>query len=89
MWSENKEESTGKEESADKRESIDLSDMPPLQGNKEEVREGKGIKTLTREKPLTRLPTLLAQIKAGNSSNKLKNKTTQILYLLYHHNKIT
>ena len=52
MWSENKEDSTGKEESADKRESIDLSDMPSLQGNKEEVREGKGIKTLTREKTI-------------------------------------
>ena len=32
---------------------------------------------------------LLAQIKAGNNSKKLKIEVTQILYLLYQHNKIT
>ena len=31
----------------------------------------------------------LAQIKAGNNSNKLKNKVREILYLLYQYNKIT
>ena len=40
--------------------------MPPLEGN-EEVREGKGVKILTANKLLTRLPILLAQIKAGNN----------------------
>ena len=38
---------------------------------------------------LPRLPILLAQIKAGSNSYKLKNETRQILYLLYKHNKIT
>ena len=38
---------------------------------------------------LTRLPILLAQIKAGNNSYKLKNGIRQILSLLYKHNKIT
>ena len=32
---------------------------------------------------LNRLPILLAQIQVGNSSDKLKNETRQILYLLY------
>ena len=47
-----------------------------------------GLKILTPNKLLTKPPTLLAQIKAGNNSNKLKNKTRQMLYLLYQHNKI-
>ena len=58
--------------------------MPPLEGD-----EGKGLKFLTLNKLLTRLPTLLAQIKAGNNSNKLKNEIRKILHLLYQHNKIT
>ena len=70
-------------------ESVDLSDMPPLEGDEEEVKEGKGLKILTPKKLLIRLPTLLAQIKAENNSYKLKNEVRQILYLLYQHNKIT
>ena len=38
--------------------------MPPLEGNEEEVKEGKGIKILAPNKLLTRLPVLLAQINA-------------------------
>ena len=64
MWSKNK-------ESTDEEESVYLSDMPPLEGD-EEVKEGKGLKILTPNKLLTRLPILLAQIKAGNNSYKLK-----------------
>ena len=63
--------------------------MPPVEGDEEDVTEGKGLKILTPNKLLTRLPILLAQIKARNNSYKLKNEITQILYYLYHHNKIT
>ena len=63
--------------------------MLPLKSEEEEVKEGKGLKILTPNKLLTRLPVLLAQIKAGNNSYKLKNKIRQIIYLLYQHNKIT
>ena len=73
----------------DSDEFIDIPDMPPLEGNEEEVRKGKGLKILTLNKLLTRLPILLAQIKAGNNSYKLKNEIRQILFLLYQHNKIT
>ena len=41
--------------------------MPLLEGDEEEVKEVKGLKILTPNKLLTRIPTLLAQIKAGNN----------------------
>ena len=62
--------------------------MPPLEGDKEEVKEGKRLKILTPNKLLTRYQILLPLIKAGNNSYKLKNEIRQILYLLYQDNKI-
>ena len=38
---------------------------------------------------LNRLPILLAEIQAGNSSNKLKNEARQILYSLYRSRVLT
>ena len=64
------------------KNSVDLSDMPPLEDDEEEVKEGIGLKISTPNKLLNRLPILLAQIKAGNNSCKLKNEIRQILYLL-------
>ena len=55
--------------------------MPPLE-SEEEVTKGKRLKFLTPNKLLTRLLILLAEIKSGNNSNKLKNEIRQILYLL-------
>ena len=81
--------SENEENSIDKKESEDLTDMRPLEGDEEEVKEGKGLKILTPNKLLTRLPILLAQINAGNNSNKSKNEIRQILYLFYQHNKST
>ena len=62
--------------------------MPPLEGDEEEVKEKKELKTLTPKKLLTKLLILLAQVKTGSNSYKLKNEIRQILYLLYQHNKI-
>ena len=45
--------------------------------------KGTGLKILTNKEMLNRLPILLAQIQAGNDSNKLKNEIRQILYSLY------
>ena len=56
---------------------------------KKKVKERKRLKILTPNKLLTRLSILLAQIKVGNDSNKLKNEIRQILYLLCQDNKIT
>ena len=73
----------------DKREFADPSDMPPLEDD-EEVKKGKGLKNLTPNKLLPKLPMLLAEIKAEINSDKLKKKEIrQILYLLHQHNKIT
>ena len=63
--------------------------MPPLESDEEEVKERKGLKILTPNKLLIRLPILLAQINDGNNSCKLINEVRQILYLLYQHKKIT
>ena len=38
---------------------------------------------------LNRLPIALAQLKAGNNSNKLKNEIRQLLYSLYRSENIT
>ena len=79
------------EELTDKEESTDIPPMPPLplEGDEEEVKEETGLEILTPNKLLSRLSILLAQIKAGNNSYKLKNEIRQILCLLYQHNKIT
>ena len=38
---------------------------------------------------LSRLPASLAQLKAGNNSEKLKNKIRQLLHSLYRSKKLT
>ena len=63
--------------------------MPLLEGDEEEVKEGKGLRILTPNKLWTRLPVLVSHIKDRNNAWKLKNEIRQILYLLYQHNKIT
>ena len=40
----------------------------------------KGLKILTSNQMLSRLPITLAQLKAGNNSEKLKNEIRQLLY---------
>ena len=45
--------------------------------------EGKGLKILTPQQMLSILPITLAQLKAGNNSEKLKNEIRQLLYSLY------
>ena len=51
--------------------------------------EGKGIKILTSNQTLSRLPISLAQLEAGNNSNKFKNEIRQLLYSLYHSKNMT
>ena len=50
---------------------------------------GGGLKILTPAQMLSRLPITLAQLKAGNNSEKLKNKIRQLLYSLYRSKKLT
>ena len=52
--------------------------------NKElQKQQGEGLKILTPNQMLSRLPISLAQLNAGNNSEKLKNEIRQILYSLY------
>ena len=60
-----------------------------LNFNKIEQQEGQGIKILTPNQMVNRLPIALAQLKAGNNSNKLKSEIRQLLYLLYRSKNIT
>ena len=51
--------------------------------------EGKGLKILTPKQILQRLPVALAQIKVGNTSERLLNEIKQIVYFLYQLKEIT
>ena len=44
---------------------------------------GQGLKILTPNQILSRLPISFAQLNAGNNSQKLKNEIRQLLYSLY------
>ena len=59
-----------------------------LKFNKQK-QEGQGIKILTPSQMLSRLPISLAQLQAGNNSEKLKNEIRQLLYSLYYSKNIT
>ena len=50
---------------------------------------GGGLKILTPNQMLSRLPITLVQLKAGNNSEKLKNEIRQLLYFLYRSKKLT
>ena len=51
--------------------------------------EGTGLKILTPNQMLKRLPIALAQMKAGNYSESLLNEIRQIVYSLYRSKEIT
>ena len=68
-------------------------DMPDLESEESAAQrknqQGKGLKILTPNQMLSRLPISLAQLKAGNNSEKLKNEIRQLLYSLYRSKKLT
>ena len=49
----------------------------------------KSLKILTPNQMLNRFPIALAQLQAGNNSNKLKNEIRQLLYSLYRSKNMT
>ena len=74
-------------------EKLDTTDMPELE-NEESAKERrkqprKGLKMLTPDQMLSRLPISLAQLKAGNNSQKLKKEIRQILHSLYRSKNLT
>ena len=73
-------------------EQPDTTNMPELESEEsaEQRRnqQGKGLKILTPNQMLSRLPINLAQLKAGNNSEKRKNEIRQILHSLYRSKKV-
>ena len=59
-----------------------------LEFNKQK-QQGLGLKILIPDQMLSRLPISLAQLKAGNNSQKLGNEIRQLLYSLYRSKKLT
>ena len=59
-----------------------------LDFNNKQNQIGEGLKALTPNQMLTRSPISLAQFKAGNYSEKLKNDIRQLLYSLYRSQKL-
>ena len=60
-----------------------------LEAKKIVKQEGQGLKILTPNQILKRLPIALAQIKAGNNSESLLNEIRLIVYSLYRSKEIT
>ena len=69
----------GKQQEGDSQEDLAKPYVSPRYFKK----EGKGLKIMTPNQLLTRLPILSAQKKAGNNSQKLNNEIRQIIYSLY------
>ena len=81
------------EESTLESEEIGTTDIPDLETEKSAAekrnQQGQGLKKLTPNQMLSRLPITLAQLNAGNNSEKLKNEIRQLLYSLYRSKKLT
>ena len=77
----------------DTDEEMNTTIIPELESEKSAVerknQQGEGIKILTPNQTLSRLPISLAQLKAGNNSEKLKNEIRQLLYSLYRSKNMT
>ena len=56
--------------------------------NQLEQKEGR-LKIITPNQMFSRLPIIIAQLKTGNNSVKLKNEIRQLLYSLYRSKKLT
>ena len=54
----------------------------------EQIKWRQGLKILTRNQMLSRLPVSLTQLKAGNNSEKLKNEIRQLFFSLYRSQKL-
>ena len=80
-----------KDETGD--EQLDTADMPDLEskesGEQRRNQRGQGLEVLTPQQMLSRLPISLAQLKAANNSENLKNEIRLLLYSLYRSKKLS
>ena len=67
--------------------------MPELESEESKAerrnQQGQGLKILTQDQMVSRLPITVAQLKAGNYWQKLLNEIRQLLYSFYRSNKLT
>ena len=72
-------------DNADDIKNVDIRDMPDLEPEEdaEKRQKGQGIKIMTPNQLITRMPIFLAEKQAGNNSQKLNNGIRQIVYSLY------
>ena len=74
-------------------EEPNITDMSELEESDESAAQkeqsAKGLKILTPNQMLSRLPIALAQLNVGNNSKKLKNEIRRLLYSLYRSQKLT
>ena len=74
-------------------EEPNTTDMTELESEESAAKRrnqpGQGLKILTPDQMLSRLPINLAQLKAGNNSQNFKNEIRQLYYSLYRSKKLT
>ena len=77
-------------EKQESNEQLDTTDITELESEESALegrnQQGQRLKILTRDQMLSRLPITLAQLKAGNNSQKLLNEIRQLLYSFYRSN---
>ena len=79
-----KEKSNIKRQESDKQpDTKNMSDLESEESAAQEEQSAKGLKIVTPNQMLSRLSISLAQLKAGNNSEKLKNEIRQLLYSLH------
>ena len=66
-----------------------MFDLESEESAAQEEQSARGLKILTPNQMLRRLPIALAHLKAGNNSEKLKNEIRQLLYSMYRSKKLT
>ena len=74
----------------DTNEQLNMSELETEESAEQRRnQQGKGVKILTLQQILSRLPISLTQLKSGNNSQKPKNEIRQLLYSLYRSNKLS
>ena len=78
-----------RQESDKQPDSTNIPDLESEESAAQEEQSGEGLKILKPDQMLSRLPICLAQLKAGNNSEKLENEVRQLLHSLYRSKTLT
>ena len=74
-------------------EQLDTRNIPELESEESAAerknQQGQGLKILTPDQMLSRLPITVAKLKARNNSQQLISEIRQLFYSLYHSKKLT